>query len=366
MEKANQLGLHNVHVHLIRAVAITAAILVHAAGRWLITSQELNQLPPLGIVSWSTVLIYQCLAVLGVPLFLMLSGLLLLHPEKLQPEKKESLRVFFKKRFTRIGLPFIFWTPIYFVWVYLTQNIPLTPGVIIQGTLNGAYTQFWYIYVLFGLYILTPLLRIIIIHAGQTLIKYFLGLWLIGAAILPFFSLIFPYQLNHNVFTITGYVGYFILGVYLCWVQPIDRKKTLGAMLLGITLTALGTYVLMVSGAGEGMYFFQAYLSPTVILASTMAFLLLLTVRPPSNQQKTKPALYNKLITTISQNTLGIFFVHVIVIETIQRGYVGFMLNREILNPIIEVPLLTIITLFISLGIILLLKKIPHIEKVVT
>ncbi|MDR0372420.1 MAG: acyltransferase family protein, partial [Nitrososphaerota archaeon] len=340
MEKFNQLKLSDVHVHLIHTIAITTVILVHAAGRWPMTSQELNQLPPLGIASWTTVLIYQCLGVLGVPLFLMLTGLLLMHPEKMQIEKNESLRKFFKKRLTRIGLPFIFWTIIYFIWIHLTQNISLTPGVIIQGTLNGAYTQFWYIYALIGLYLLTPLLRVIIAHANktpsQTLIKYFIGLWLIGASILPFFSLIFPYQLNHNVFTITGYVGYYVLGAYLCSIQPIDRKKALTLMLLGISLTALGTYVLMTSGAGTSMYYFQAYHSPTVILASVMAFLLLLTIKPtshqqettPPHQQKTTPSILNKLITTIGQNTLGIFFVHVIVIETIQRGYLGFILNH--------------------------------------
>jgi surface polysaccharide O-acyltransferase-like enzyme len=85
----------------------------------------------------------------------MLTGLLLLHPQKLQQPKEEPLQVFFKKRFTRIGLPLIFWTAIFFIWVHIAHNIPLTPEVIIQGTLNGAYTQFWYIYALIGLYLVT-------------------------------------------------------------------------------------------------------------------------------------------------------------------------------------------------------------------
>ncbi|MDR0372242.1 MAG: acyltransferase, partial [Nitrososphaerota archaeon] len=331
MEKRNQLKLSDVHDDLIRATAIIAVVLVHAAGRWPMTSQALNQLPPLGIASWAIVLIYQCLAVLGVPLFLMLNGLLLLQPEKLDP-KKNSRYEFFKNRFKRIGLPFIFWTSIYFVWVFLVQKIPFSAGVIIQGTLNGAYTQFWFIYVLFGLYLLTPLLRAIMAHKDQRLIWYFVVLWLIGASILPFFSLIFPYQLNHNVFTITGYAGYFVLGALLYSIKAHRRTAFLAGMLLGIALTALGTYGLMSSGAGEGMYFFQAYLSLTVILASVMAFLLLLTVKPPAKapqlQQETTPSILNKLITTIGQNTLGIFFVHVIVIETIQRGYLGFILNH--------------------------------------
>jgi surface polysaccharide O-acyltransferase-like enzyme len=362
MESHKQVNLQDIHVDLIRTIAIIAVVLVHAAGRWTITSQELNRLTPIEMVSWSVVGIYQGFAVLGVPLFLMLTGLLLL-----QPEKNESIRTFFKKRFTRIGLPFIFWTGIYLVWVFLVQNIPFTADAVVQSLLNGAYTQFWYIYVLFGLYLLTPLLRVIMGYASQTLIKYFLVIWFIGASFLPFIGSLFPYQLNSNVFVISGYVGYFVLGLYLCSVQ-IRRRTSWAFMLLGTTFTVLSTYVLAAFGAGVGMYFFQAYLSPTAILASVMAFLLLLKVKPPSpqQQQQSNPNIFNRIIKKISENTLGIFFVHVIVIETIQRGYLGFMLNQEVLNPIIEVPLLVGITLFVSLGIILLLKKIPGLNRLVT
>jgi surface polysaccharide O-acyltransferase-like enzyme len=138
-------------------------------------------------------------------------------------------------------------------------------------------------------------------------------------------------------------------------------------MLIGIALTALSTYLMMLYGPDQRMYFFQEYLSPTVIFTSIMAFLLLLSVKPPSSsQQIAQPSILSRLFKTISENTLGVYFVHVIVIETIQLGLLGFMLNSEILNPILAVPLLMVITLFISLGIILLLKNIPGLKKIVT
>jgi surface polysaccharide O-acyltransferase-like enzyme len=302
---------------------------------------------------------------MGVPLFLMLSGLLLL-----QPSKNEGIRVFFKKRFARLGLPLMFWTIIYFIWDFTVVVYPFSINTIIQGILNGAYTQFWYIHVLLGLCLLTPILRVIIAHANRVLIQYFIILWLISVSILPFLALLSPLQLSKNIFTITGYVGYFILGIYLSSVQ-IRRRTVLAFMFLGITLTALGTYVLAVTNVSANMYFFQEYLSPTVILTSVMAFLLLLTIKPHpvaslSLQHETKPNIFSKILKVISQNTLGIYFVHVMVIEAIQWGLLGFTLNRETLHPIVEVPLLLIITLFASLGIILLLKKIPKVKKIVT
>jgi hypothetical protein len=53
------------------------------------------------------------------------------------------------------------------------------------------------------------------------------------------------------------------------------------------------------------------------------------------------------------------------VIESIQLGYLGFAINRDTLNPILVVPLLTAIVLFGSLAIILLLKKVPYLKKLI-
>ena len=357
MEKLNQLSGRNVNVDLIRTVAIVGVILLHASGQYLITPQQISQMNPSETFSWAVVDVYQSLAVLGVPLFLMLTGALLL-----QPEKNESLRTFFRKRWVRIGLPFVFWSIIYFVWDFLVIKIPFTSEAVIQGILNGPYTQFWYLYVLFGLYLLTPILRIFIAHADKTMMKYFIIIWILGVAVLPFFTLLTNYNLNSNVFVLTGFVGYFILGVYLLSVQ-IRHLSLWTFIFSGVALTALGTYVLAATVGGTGMYFFQEYFSPTVIFASVALFLLLLTVSPPVFKKEVKPSLVNRLFNVISQNTLAIFLFHVIVLESIQNGYLGFTLNRYTLNPAVEAPLMTVIVLFISLAVVVLLKKVPYLKK---
>jgi surface polysaccharide O-acyltransferase-like enzyme len=143
------------------------------------------------------------------------------------------------------------------------------------------------------------------------------------------------------------------------------RKTCLVLIVVGLALTAVGTYALAATQGGQGMYFFQQYFSPTVILASVMVFLLLLTVKPVTANQDAKPAFSNKIVHLISQNTLGIFFIHVMIIESIEAGYFGFTINRYILDPILEVPLLTAIVLFASLGIILLLRRVPYLNRLI-
>lgn len=357
-ENLNQIRGKEIYVDLIRTVAIAAVILLHASGEWTITSLQLSQMSKLQLVGWSTVDLYQTLARIGVPLFIMLTGALLL-----QPSKNESLSTFFKKRWARIGLPVLFWSAAYFAWDFLVMHYPCNLTVIAAGILDGPYTQFWYIYVLIGLYLLTPILRVFVAHADETLLKYFVILWLVGVAIIPVLGLVTPLTLNTNVFLITGFVGYFVLGTYVLLVQM--RRSTISSfMIFGFALTAITTYLLAATVGGEEMYFFQQYFSPTVVLASVMLFLLLLAFKPPSIE-KANPSKVNKLLAAISQNTLAIFLFHVMILESLENGYFGFALNRNTLNPIIEVPLMTVIVLFASLGIILLLKKVPYLKKII-
>jgi len=369
----------SVPVDVIRTVAIVGVILLHAAND--LTSQQMNWFE---IVRWNTVTVYQSIGRLGVPLFLLLTGALLLQPSKLT----EPIGVFFKKRVARIGLPFIFWGAIYFAWDFLVvnkiNNQPITTNSIIQGVLTGPYYQFWYLYLLLGLYLITPILRVVMAHASRDLIKYILILWFLGAAIVPTIALVTSLHLDTNVLTITGYVGYFILGAYLLTVQ-ISRSKLALYTAVGVTLTAIGTYVIAATVGGTEMYFFQGYLSPTLIFAAASLFLLLIVVQsPPSTQAFAVPSATEnyfkpkeicaespceskgrKLLRLISANTLALYLFHVMVLETIQKGYLGFAINGNTINSVVGVPLNTVIVLFVSLGIIVGLKKVPGLKKLV-
>jgi len=369
----------SVPVDVIRTVAIVGVILLHSAND--LTSQQMSWFE---IVRWNTVTVYQSIGRLGVPLFLLLTGALLLQPSKLT----EPIGVFFKKRVARIGLPFIFWGAIYFAWDFLVvnkiNNQPITTNSIIQGVLTGPYYQFWYLYLLLGLYLITPILRVVMAHASRDLIKYILILWFLGAAIVPTIALVTSLHLDTNVLTITGYVGYFILGAYLLTVQ-ISRSKLALYTAVGVTLTAIGTYVIAATVGGTEMYFFQGYLSPTLIFAAASLFLLLIVVQsPPSTQTFAVPSdtendfkpkeicaeppcesKGRKLLRLISVNTLALYLFHVMVLETIQKGYLGFAINGNTINSVVGVPLNTVIVLFVSLGIIVGLKKVPGLKKLV-
>jgi surface polysaccharide O-acyltransferase-like enzyme len=122
----------------------------------------------------------------------MLTGALLLQPSKAD----EPIRLFFKKRLSRIGVPFLFWAATYFVWSFWVNGKPLNTANVAQTILTGPYYQFWFLYLLLGLYLLTPVLRVFFKHADWRILKYLIFVWFIGTAVIPLMTLFGPYSLN--------------------------------------------------------------------------------------------------------------------------------------------------------------------------
>jgi surface polysaccharide O-acyltransferase-like enzyme len=342
-------------VDLIRTVAIVLVILLHAS---IQPYPDVNLMSPQGVQTWWASNIYDSLARTCIPLFVMLAGALLLQPGKVD----EPLKAFFKKRLGRIGLPFLFWGATYFVWRFFANGETLTINSIFQGVLTGPYYQFWFLYLLIGLYLVTPILRIIVKYADWKILKYFIFLWFTGTAIIPLLTLFGPYTLNASVFIFTGWMGYFVLGTYL---TKVKLKALILAFVLVLSMlwTIIGTY-LIIGNLGErySQFFYDAY-SFNIILGSISLFLLL--GANPIRKIGNRFPRGNRVIKLVSQNTLPIYLFHVIVLEILQKGYLGFSLSITNMNPFIEIPLITVLTLSISLLVIVPLKKIPYVRRII-
>jgi surface polysaccharide O-acyltransferase-like enzyme len=188
--------------------------------------------------------------------------------------------------------------------------------------------------------------------------------WFLGALILPIPPLFGAFHLDSNVLTVPLWIGYFMLGVFLLTVK-VRRLILLTLTTLGLVLTAVGTYAIAATVGGPNTYFFHDYFSPTMILASITLFLLLNTIKVPNDQTNPSHKKINWLLRQISQSTLAIFLFHVIVLESLQRGYLGFTISGNTLNSIVEIPLITLVTLFICLGVIFPLKKVPVLKRLI-
>jgi surface polysaccharide O-acyltransferase-like enzyme len=344
-------------VDLIRTVAIIAVIVYH------VSNEQYSQIQLTDMqyfVKFWASNICESIVLIGVPLFVMLSGALLLQPNKVN----EPIRVFLKKRLSRIGLAFVFWSIVYFAWAYFVNNANLTVYSIIQSLFSGgAYFQFWFIYLIFGLYLITPILRVLVAHANRKILRYLIILWFTGVAIVPLFHLVTGLAVDENVFLFGGYIGYFILGTYLLETQ-VDTKILHRVLLASVLATIIGSWLMVYPFHSAGQYFFFAYtLSANVIITSVAIFMLL--SKYPSDWPTKKHPILKKIVQAISQNTLPIFLIHVLILESLNKGFFGFQLSLTVISPIIEIPLASAATLLISLGIVLAMKKVPVLRKLI-
>jgi surface polysaccharide O-acyltransferase-like enzyme len=345
-------------VDLVRTVAILMVLVYHASTENYVASQ-LNSLDY--FVLWSSQTGYQSLVLMGVPLFVILSGALLLQPSKVN----EPIGVFFKKRISRILIAFAFWSVIYFAWTHYVDGVQLSPNYVVQSLLNGgAYYQFWFIYLIFGLYLITPILRVIVPNAPRKILLYGLILWFLTVSILPVIHLVTGYSLDQNVLLFTGYTGYFIFGFYAMGTN-VSTKTLKRLLVFGVIATIFGYYLMAYPYHALNQYYFFADTLSFNIVLSTIAVYLLLS-KASSDWPGANHPRFAKLIHAISENTLPIFFMHVIVLETLNKGLLfGLKISLMQINPIIEIPIAAALTLFICLGLILALKKVPVVCKLI-
>ncbi len=233
---------------------------------------------------------------------------------------------------------------------------------LISSFTTGAYYHFWYIYLIAGLYLITPLLRAGVFFQDPKLIGYLLKVWFTSICIVPLLPLLTGFRLPGEFFVVGGFTGYFLMGSYL-QKNRLKRRFIYGFLLVGFIFTLASTWIMTyrVPAISNDFTFFD-YLAVNVVLMSigTYAFLLRFQADwPGKNHPKAA-----KLIRTISKNTLPIYLLHVIILETLSRGLLGFTLDLTIL-PLVEIPLVALAILFVTLGLILLGQRVPGLKKLI-
>lgn len=284
---------------------------------------------------------YDGLARISVPLFLMLSGALLLH-------KREPLGVFFKKRFRRILPPLIGWSFFYLIWNQLRNpDPPFLPRVIVQSFYTPTGHHLWYLYALIGIYLTIPFLRVFYQHSTGKEKQLWLLLWTSINGGLIFFPTASVIQSQYALFSFIGLIGYVFVGAWIMEWQP-RRTYSIGAVLSlisGSLVTLLGTYWLSRSQAKPSVLFYD-YLSLNVILAATSAFYLIVHYA----HRWPKPT---GLTLWLSTHSLTIYGIHVFFIQLYTPLYQKFSF---IIQGWWLIPIFTFFIL-IQIGIVILIRR---------
>lgn len=333
---------HYLYLDWLRALAIVGVVFIHTFDPFV--TQPWGQ-----VVSVSQIVLAG-LARFAVPMYVMISGALLLG-------KQEPIRDFYIKRMSRVAIPLLTWSGIFLLW-YSWNN----PGfswydAVFRLILFGQ--PFYLIFVLLGLYVITPFLRTYVKAAASRELVYAAGLclvlsclvsllqeWLIAPNnILPLFSI------SYFVF----FIGYYLAG-YVLHQNLIKPSRVWVWFLGGYLVTVLGTLGFeQTFGVDPKGLIWWGYLSPSVVVMTLGLFVM---VKKYSLRLESWGAA-TKVMRLLAANSLAIYFSHQLLLDAFaaqRHKLLGFSFGTAITT--------FALALFSSLLLSLLFKKIPRLAFV--
>ena len=359
-----------VYLDVLRAIAIFSVVVIHvAANNWY--STEVTSL------EWQAFNVYDSLVRWSVPMFVMISGALFLDPNRAVP-----IRKLYRKNVVRIVVAFIVWSLAYVLFgLYVTESIH-TKSQIFSHLVKGEY-HLWFLWMIVGLYIVTPILRRVTSSPKAT--RYFVIVALVfsfciptieelASSLLPLLGIdqlskafdIMTKAYGQMRFHLTlSFVAYFVLGYYLS--QKSYSKGQRGAIYaLGIAgfafIVLYSRFIAMQTGEAYGFYDWM--LLPVMLEA--VAIFVLARQADEKRIARIKGAdesLAMRAVRFVSVRSFGVYLVHIMVLRL-------FMmltpLNPVAINPLLSVPIIAIIVFAISLAISALLHRIPVVGRYIT
>ena len=340
------------YIDLMRILACLMVLFAHTGEFYYIT-------PTGGVVENFTdfVNIYGSLFRIPVPLFVVISGYLLLPI-------KENQFVFYKKRFGRIISPFLAWSLVYVLVSFLkneytssSQAFERAASIFVNFNWNSGHL--WFIYMLIGLYLFIPVISPWVISAGKSQKEFFLFIWAI-TLFFPYVRTEIPNLLGEsfwNEFSTTyyfsGFIGYLLLGNYLKENFTVNLKRDIW---LGFTCISLG-YVItflvfqnQISFAKTLAVLELSWRFNTINIA-LMVFGFFIIAR----HFQISSVFISKLLTDISAFTYGIYIIHILVL-----GETFKILNQITQDPPLLIILNGIFTFSICYIILKLISLLPR------
>lgn len=330
----------------LRVLALFSVIMLHASSPLLDSFGKTN------LEDWFAADLYNALSRYAVPIFVMITGALLLP-------RDYELGDFLKRRFSRVLWPFLIWSLVYVAYSWYNEELPMKGDfwgnvlLALQQLRNGAYYHLWYVYMLVGLYLIIPVISKFVRNSTEKEIRYFLVVWFIVIAFSqPYLSGVWP---QFDVRYFGGYIGYLVLGYYLASLPLPDKSnKTVLVIFYFLCLAGvvLGTYFISDATKKISVLMYEP-LGPFIILYSAGIFLLarIIYFRIPPSLVKLRDLAGNL--------SLGMYLCHALFLSRLEDWGISY----KLWTPFISIPLTTICCFTLSFILIFILSKIPGIGK---
>lgn len=338
------------HYDVLRVLAAFSVVMLHSAAQFWYDLDIRSKV-------WGIANSYDALFRFGVPIFVMISGAIFL-------DKAYTLDIkrLYKHNILRMVILYVIWSVAYGLYDARSWDWKVA-GVkgILRELLNGRY-HLWFIPMIAGIYVLLPVLKSWIDHTQQKTIEYFLVLFFVLQILSETVRALTIMDEIHYILDlakvemICGYIGYFVLGYYLAHIGIKDKlKKILYAMVLPSILGNVVLGVLLawkVNAPVAAIY--DSFGIFTFIISVT---LFVFACEKGSNAKVGKTC--SKLLKELSANTLGVYVMHIGLMEyTMDHGF-----HSMIVSNIIGIPLYAMVCFIICALVAAVLRRIPFIGR---
>jgi len=331
------------YIDFLRFIAAISVIAIHVLGPFRFLYGDIPD------TDWLAAMGINSMTRWAVPVFMMISGALLLSTER--PFNCEH---YLTKRVSKVVIPFVGWTLIYaFVAGFVAEgwSVTQTLAVIQNSPNNPAWYHLWFFYDFIPLYFVIPFLIPLLKKLTPELTKMVIVICAV-MFLMKWFK-VESFLLQNLIL----YSGYLILGWYLF---NRDNKAQLTYWVIGgvsmLLLNFFGSWELAIK-SGKYSSFFMGYKTLNTMVIGGMLFIL-----AQIYADKITGA-FRVFITVISKYSLGIYLLHpllLIPVRELENGFYSFFVGNWL-----AIPVITILVLCLSLAGTIILVKIPLLKRLV-
>lgn len=347
-----------VWIELLRIAACIGVIGLHAG------SQHFRDIP-IDTFAWKTSNFFHGINRFAVDCFIMISGSLYLSKKRTWNLKKLWIG-----NILPVFTAYVFWQVFYGIYrIIVAGNIPLGSKEFIKKMMvyvSSPYFHLWYLPMLIGLLIITPLIwEIVNSSRGKQWSEYIIILFLIfqiftytaGKFQLPWKEHVQALMNTIHPELVTGYIGFLVLGHYL-YEYGLPKKLERLTYILGVIFIFTGMYLCQVESLKTGnevQAFYENYTLAGFFWSSSVFLFFRNKVSRISWSEKQE-----KRICALGGCTFGIYLIHVLVRDILHRkGIDSMMIDNTILAILIVIALIFLI----SWALVFILRKIPFVKK---
>lgn len=337
-----------VYLELLRTIACFLVIVNHT-----ISGVFQPRTPQMG--TWWAAIISFFICKTAVPLFLMISGALLLG----KVEKKEK----HIKRIRRIILDIVIFSFVFYVYGSIKTGTSVDMIEFLKRVGWQHFTNaYWYLYLYVGILVMMPLLQRLAANMSRRMYCYLILISVVFLGGMPIVTHYLPGVSAHQLFPeafFSVYVGIVFLGYYLAHEVEIKNSYAFISALVFVGMICFQTYATYMEYQHypEDYLFYDNRTFLTNVMAAAALFYL---ARWFASVVEWKG--FWRCVTILGGCSFGVYLLSDMFIDVYAMNYLMLMQGMHILKATVLYQLLVFVT---GIVVTAVLKKIPYVKRLV-